>query len=91
MEVAVLGFPSLISLMVTWIKASLNLNFVRAQGPCEIRGSRLGLPAPDSPYGLCGRQATTMNSNCALCMWVRARKQGLIVNQVQMRANIVEC
>ena len=25
---------------------------------CESRGSRPGLPVPNSPYGLCGRNAT---------------------------------
>ena len=31
---------------------------VRAQGLCESRGGRPGLPVPNSPYGLCGRKAT---------------------------------
>ena len=30
----------------------------RAQGLCESRGGRPGLPVPNSPYGLCGRKAT---------------------------------
>ena len=25
---------------------------------CESRGGRPGLPVPNSPYGLCGREAT---------------------------------
>ena len=29
-----------------------------AQELCEGRGGRPGLPVPNSPYGLCGRQAT---------------------------------
>ena len=30
----------------------------RAQELCESRGGRLGLPVPNSPYGLLGRKAT---------------------------------
>ena len=30
----------------------------RAQELCESRGGGLGLPVPNSPRGLCGRQAT---------------------------------
>ena len=30
----------------------------RTQELCEIRGGRPGLAVPDSPYGLCGRNAT---------------------------------
>ena len=30
----------------------------KAQELCESRGGRPGLPAPNSPYGLCGRKAT---------------------------------
>ena len=30
----------------------------RAQELCKSQGGRLGLPIPDSPYGLCGRKAT---------------------------------
>ena len=31
---------------------------------CESRGGRLGLPVPNSPYGLCGRKATlNLNSD----------------------------
>ena len=29
-----------------------------AQDLCESPGGRPGLPFPDSPYGLCGREAT---------------------------------
>ena len=29
----------------------------RAQELCESRGGRHGIPVPNSPYGLCGRQA----------------------------------
>ena len=39
----------------------LNLNYwnqFRVQGLCEIRGGCPGLPDPNSPYGLCGREAT---------------------------------
>ena len=34
----------------------------RAQELCESRSGRPGLPVPNSPYGLCGREAT-LNSN----------------------------
>ena len=30
----------------------------RSQELCESRGGRPGLPVPNSPYGLCGREAT---------------------------------
>ena len=30
----------------------------RAQELCESRGGRPGLPVSNSPYGLCGREAT---------------------------------
>ena len=32
--------------------------YFRAMGLCVSRGGRPGLPVPNSPYGLCGRQAT---------------------------------
>ena len=32
---------------------------VRSQELCESRGGRPGLPAPNSPYGLCGRRRAT--------------------------------
>ena len=35
----------------------------RAQELCESRGGRAGLPVPNSPYGLCGRNAT-LNLKC---------------------------
>ena len=36
----------------------------RAQELCESRGGRPGLPVPNSPYGLCGREVTlNLNSN----------------------------
>ena len=35
----------------------------RAQELCESRGGRPGLPVPNSPYGLCGHEAT-LNLNC---------------------------
>ena len=37
----------------------------RAHELCESRGGHLGLPVPNSPYGLCGRKAT-LNSNHSL-------------------------
>ena len=37
---------------------------LRAQGLCESRGGRPGLPVPDNPYGLCVRKATlNLNSD----------------------------
>ena len=36
---------------------------------CESRGSRPGLPVPNSPYGLCGRKATLLlNSELRSCV-----------------------
>ena len=46
-EVAILGSPSLISLMV----------FVKVKQHCESRGGHPGLPVPNKPYGFCGRKA----------------------------------
>ena len=54
-EVAILGSPSLIVLMV-----SVDVKQLRAQelrGVCESRGGHPGLPVPNSPYGLCRRKA----------------------------------
>ena len=59
-EVGVLDFPSLIALMVL-VDVKQNLkkkSGARAQELCESRGGRPGLPAPSSPHGHCGRQAT---------------------------------
>ena len=68
-EVAVLGSPSLIVLLV-----SVDVKQHGANGPsglcghiatlnkhqelCESRDGRPGLPVPNSPLGLCGREAT---------------------------------
>ena len=53
---AVLGFTSLIVLTVSVdVKQHLKK---KAQELCESRGGRPGLPVPNSPYGLCGREAT---------------------------------
>ena len=61
-EVAVLGSPSPVVLMVSVDvrdhKAILELNRCRAEELCESRGDRPGLPVPNSPDGLCGRKAT---------------------------------
>ena len=61
-EVAVLGSPSLIVLMVS---VGVKLHSTRTGqchnfgAVCEGRGGRPGLPpVPNSPYGLCGRKAT---------------------------------
>ena len=53
-EVDILGSPSLIVRTICGHKATLNdeLRVLRAQELCEKRGGRLGLPVPNSPYGL---------------------------------------
>ena len=38
---------------------SANAQCVRAQELCESGGGRPGLPVYNSPYGLCGRKATS--------------------------------
>ena len=55
-EVDVLGSPSLIVRMVRI--CGLNIQLAIGRALCESRGGRLGLPVPNSPYGLCGRKAT---------------------------------
>ena len=57
-EVAVLGSPSLISLMISVDVRQHRTDVIRAQEPCESRGGRPGLPVPNKPYDLCGRKAT---------------------------------
>ena len=59
-EVAVLGSPSLIVLMVSVnVKQHLKKkNVCRAQELCERPGGRPGLPVPNSHCGLFGRKAT---------------------------------
>ena len=39
----------------------------RAQKLCESRGSRPGIPAPNSPYGLFGRKVALKNRAQKLC------------------------
>jgi len=39
----------------------------RAQELCESGGGRPGLPVPNSPYVLCGREATLKNRAQKLC------------------------
>ena len=57
-EVAVLGSPP--SLMVRMVLCGRNSNIEllvsELKKPCESRGGRPGLPVPNGPYGLCGRQ-----------------------------------
>ena len=57
-EVAVLGSPSLISLMVS-VDVKHHVYYyalsLRVQELCESRGGRPGLPVPNKPYGFCGR------------------------------------
>ena len=58
-EVAVLGSPSLIVLMVSVdVKQHLLMNTFRAQELCGSRGGRPGLPVPNTPYSFRGRKAT---------------------------------
>ena len=57
-EVTVLGSLPLISLMVSVdVKQHSTWNS-DTQELCESRGDRPGFPAPNNPYGLCGRKAT---------------------------------
>ena len=62
-EVTALGSPSL---TVHTVQNSQ----IRAQELCESRGGRPGLPVPNSPYSLCGREAT-MNSNSDTSIFFR--------------------
>ena len=58
-DVVVLGSHSLNVLQVSGCKTRqhLKLSVLSARELCESRGGRPGLPAPNSPYGLCGRKA----------------------------------
>ena len=69
-EVDVLGSPSLI---VRTVSVTVKQhNTLRAQELCESRGGRLGIPTlvPNSPYGLCGREATQHHSELRSCVEV---------------------
>ena len=58
-EVAVLGSPSLIILMVSVDgKQHSTSTADRAQKLCENRGGRPGLPVPNNPDVFCGRKGT---------------------------------
>ena len=63
-EAAVLGSPSLI-LIVLMVSVDVKQHYTskqrRARELCESRGGRPGLSVPNSnsPYGLCGRKATS--------------------------------
>ena len=70
-EVPVLGFPTLICLMVSVdVKQQLKKNSIGLESTelrwtqnddhilCESRGARPRLPDPNMPYGFCGRKAT---------------------------------
>ena len=58
-EVAALGSPSLISLMISvdvkqhWTELAQTVHQL-----CESRGGRTGLPVPNNPYGPYGHKAT---------------------------------
>ena len=56
-EVAVLGFPSLIVLMDS-VDVKQHLKKLRTQELCESRDGRPGLTVPNSLHDLCGRKAT---------------------------------
>ena len=58
-EVAVMGSPSVITLMVfVDVKQPCTQPALptRAQELCESRGCRPGLPVPTTPYGFSGRK-----------------------------------
>ena len=59
-EVAVVGSPSLISLIVSVDVTQHSASHVvhRAQELCESRGGRCGFPVPNKPDSFCGRNAT---------------------------------
>ena len=64
-EVAVLGSPleSLCGRKATVNEQNCSACW-RAQQLCESRGGRPGLPIPNSPYGLCGRNARLEKVKC---------------------------
>ena len=62
-EVDVLGSPSRIVCAVSVDLKQHSIVVYRVQELSEGRGGRLGLPAFNSPYGLCGRKATP---NCSI-------------------------
>ena len=66
-EVAVLGSPSLIVLIVCGSKATFEEVHYKAPELCGSRGGRPGLPVPNNPYGLCGRKATLNQSSGDVC------------------------
>ena len=58
-EVDALGSPSLIVRTVSVdVKQHYTCTFYRVQELRESRGGRPGLPVPNSPHGLCGREGT---------------------------------
>ena len=60
------GVPSSPSLTVHTVQNSQ----IGAQELCESGGGRPGFPVPNSPYSLCGREAT-MNSNSDTSIFFR--------------------
>ena len=76
-EVAVLVSPVPNSPYCLRSKATFNETVHRAQELCESREGRPGLPVLNSPYGLCGREAT-LNLNWPFLnvgqSWIRAQK-----------------
>ena len=73
-EVAVLGSPSLIVLMVSvdvkhhvYLLTYLFTDLSRAQELYESRGGLPGLRVPNKPDGFCGRKAA-LNQSCCLCL-----------------------
>ena len=64
-EVAVLGSPSLIVLMVFVDIKQHWTTRIRAQELCGSRGGRPGLPVPNKLHGFCGHKATLDQSGVA--------------------------
>ena len=46
--------------------SSVSEYFPELRNCVESRGGRPGLPVLDSPYGLCGRKAATLNLNLSV-------------------------
>ena len=90
------GRPGLPSRIVRAVSVDVKLHCIvvyRVQELCENRGGRLGLPAFNSPSGLCGRKATP---NCSVselrsCVKVEVavlRSPSLIVFMVSVNVKL---
>ena len=82
-EVAVLGSPSLIVLMVSVDVKQHWTTHDRAQGLCESRGGCPGLPVLNGHYGLCGRKVT-LNLN-----GVQSEPRGSVDRKVELGSHRV--